>query len=64
MSKKFQVDFQIKEDWGENPQMRMIYEYIDETTTMADVLHDFYKKYDANTVTGIAIKLIKERDDE
>lgn len=60
MSKKFQVDFQIKEDWGENPQMTMIYEYTDETTTVADVLHDFYKKYDVSTVTGITIKLIKE----
>ena len=60
MSKKFRVDFQIKEDWGEKPQMTMIYEYTDETTTMSDVLRDFYKKYNANTVTGITIKLIKE----
>jgi hypothetical protein len=60
MSKKFQVDFQIKKEWGENSQMSMIYKYADETTTVADVLHDFYKKYDANTVTGITIKLIKE----
>lgn len=60
MSKKFQVDFQIKKEWGENPQMSMIYKYTDETTTMADVLHDFYKKYDASTVTGVTIKLIKE----
>jgi hypothetical protein len=60
MSKKFQVDFQIKKEWGENSQMSMIYKYADERTTVADVLHDFYEKYDANTVTGITIKLIKE----
>ena len=60
MSKKFQVDFQIKEDWGEKPQMTIIYEYTDEATTMSDVLHDFYRKYDASTVTGITIKLIRE----
>ena len=60
MSKKFRVDFQIKEDCGENSQMTMIYEYTDETTTMSDVLHDFYREYDASIVTGITIKLIKE----
>ena len=60
MSKKFQVDFQIKEDCRENPQMTIIYEYTDEATTVSDVLHDFYRQYDASTVTGITIKLIKE----
>lgn len=60
MSKKFRVDFQIKEDWGENPQMTMIYEYTDETIIVVDVLHDFYRKYDASTVIGITIKSIKE----
>lgn len=57
MSKKFQVNYQTK---GENSSKTEIYEYDDETATVADVLRDFYRQHDENKITGIEIRLIRK----
>ena len=64
MSVRYRVDYQIKEDWGENPQMTHVYEYTDETTTAADVLHDFYKSHNENEVTGVVIRKMEGKGNE
>lgn len=64
MSVRYRVDYQIKEDWGENPQMTHVYEYTDETTTAADVLRDFYKSHNENEVTGIVIRKMEGKGNE
>lgn len=64
MSVRYRVDYQIKEDWGESTQMTHVYEYTDETTTMADVLQDFYKSHNENEVTGIAVRKMEVKGNE
>jgi hypothetical protein len=64
MSVKYRVDYQVKEDWGEDTQMTHIYEYTDETTTVADVLQDFYKSHNENVVTGITIRKMEVKGNE
>lgn len=64
MSIKYRVDYQIKEEWGENPQMTHVYEYTDETTTVEDVLQDFYRSHNENEVTGITIRKMEIKENE
>ena len=64
MSVRYRVDYQTKEDWGENPQITHVYEYTDETTTAADVLRDFYKSHNENEVTSIAIRKMEGKGNE
>lgn len=64
MSVKYRVDYQVKEDWGESTEMTRVYEYTDETTTAADVLHDFCKSHNENEVTGVTIRKMEAKGNE
>lgn len=64
MSVRYRVDYQVKEEWGEGTQMTHVYEYTDETTTVTDVLQDFYKSHNENEVTGIAIRKMEAKGNE
>jgi hypothetical protein len=56
--KKYQVDFELKEDFGEPVTQTMIFAYDDDNMTMDNVVKEFYAKYRPENVVGISIRRI------
>lgn len=56
--KKYRVDFELKEDFGEPVTQTMIFAYDDDNMTMDNVVKEFYAKYCHEDVVGISIRRI------
>ena len=54
--KKYQVDFELKEDFGEPITQTMIFAYDDDGMTVGDALGEFYTKYRPEDVVSISIR--------
>lgn len=57
--KKYQVDFELKADFGEPIVQTMIFAYDDDGMTVGDALKEFYTKHRPEDVASISIRGIK-----